>query len=156
MTIVSIHAPARGATGVVALGNALSQFQSTHPHGVRRIRWCMSSPAWSFNPRTRTGCDDGAWTSADEIPVFQSTHPHGVRRRAAFAGELLRRFQSTHPHGVRRWAIMGGTCRKKVSIHAPARGATFSFFDDCFGIGFQSTHPHGVRQSPTRPWPRRY
>ena len=79
---ISIHAPAWGATfrcldfvdeGVhfnprTRMGcdralflrlAAFSQFQSTHPHGVRLM------PVSGF-----TGC-----------PQFQSTHPHGVRRR---------------------------------------------------------------------------
>ena len=33
---VSIHAPARGATGFSGGSGAAVQFQSTHPHGVRR------------------------------------------------------------------------------------------------------------------------
>ena len=34
------------------------EFQSTHPHGVRRVRLatCIICE-WSFNPRTHTGCD---------------------------------------------------------------------------------------------------
>ena len=32
---VSIHAPARGATGPYSSSSALASFQSTHPHGVR-------------------------------------------------------------------------------------------------------------------------
>ena len=35
-TIVSIHAPARGATAARVRLEALEKFQSTHPHGVRR------------------------------------------------------------------------------------------------------------------------
>ena len=54
---VSIHAPTRGATGTYHSDVASSEFQSTHPHGVR-LPPTGSSDSWpSFNPRTHTGCD---------------------------------------------------------------------------------------------------
>ena len=55
---VSIHAPAWGATDLAArVLVELQEFQSTHPHGVRRsyINDIISDR------------------------LFQSTHPHGVR-----------------------------------------------------------------------------
>jgi len=77
---VSIHAPAWGATFKEPMINAYQTFQSTHPHGVRRVHVThirnafgvsIHAPAWgatvddlyngtlvfSFNPRTRMGCD---------------------------------------------------------------------------------------------------
>ena len=57
--IVSIHAPARGATRL--LGNdrvVIALFQSTPPHGGRRRRPSATpSVPPSFNPRPRTGGD---------------------------------------------------------------------------------------------------
>ena len=38
---VSIHAPARGATKLAGCLRPLSQFQSTHPHGVRLLMLCI-------------------------------------------------------------------------------------------------------------------
>ena len=58
--IVSIHAPAWGATQPERHKPLHLQFQSTHPHGVRRI--CPSPAVLSR--------------------LFQSTHPHGVRLSA--------------------------------------------------------------------------
>ena len=55
---VSIHAPARGATPSIAVDVVPYEFQSTHPHGVRRV------------------CNNTACIQV----VFQSTHPHGVRQ----------------------------------------------------------------------------
>ncbi len=98
-------------------------FQSTHPHGVRRIRECAMYVRQQF----------------------QSTHPHGVRLPLRIGWLRVREFQSTHPHGVRhlhcailRYKVsfnprtrMG--CDRTwgldwdfyfVSIHAPAWGAT--------------------------------
>ena len=100
--MVSIHAPAWGATAIKTLYPVYSKFQSTHPHGVRRQSRCRHA------------------TAAE----FQSTHPHGVRRDgtdyirqtvsvsihapawgapqyAAEWVEELYKFQSTPPHGVR-------------------------------------------------------
>ena len=54
---VSIHAPTRGATLTEAQRKWADEFQSTHPHGVRR----------------RCSWNCFLWT------MFQSTHPHGVR-----------------------------------------------------------------------------
>ena len=145
--MVSIHAPTRGATANKDGKDENNEFQSTHPHGVRR---CLPSHAppitkfqsthphgvrlpsdtrsftllSGFNPRTHTGCDARLKKEMAELVVFQSTHPHGVRRK--FAGSIMAgvQFQSTHPHGVRPYP------------RAEASG----------GGMFQSTHPHGVRQ----------
>ena len=103
-----------------------SEFQSTHPHGVR-----LTYVA-----------------DFDEVEMFQSTHPHGVRQRLEFHPfrlimvsihaptrgatdahnsklDVNYEFQSTHPHGVR----LGDSAIENpffaVSIHAPTRGATF-------------------------------
>ena|GEM_PF-5063036 len=56
-------------------------FQYTHPRGVRQNRYYDGQLEWSFNTRTRAGCDTG------------------VR--------------------IETWMGI------EVSIHAPARGATF-------------------------------
>ena len=81
----------------------MDMFQSTHPHGVRLLGPYLDYPFVAcFNPRTHTGCDNG-------IPL---------------------RFQMFY-----------------VSIHAPTRGATVGnryLFPFC-RAKFQSTHPHGVR-----------
>ena len=44
-------------------------------------------------------------------------------------------FQSTHPHGVRLEKHQNGR-RFKVSIHAPARGATWCMCDETGEKGF--------------------
>ena len=37
--------------------NLAVEFQSTHPHGVRRTEVVTPPEVRSFNPRTRMGCD---------------------------------------------------------------------------------------------------
>ena len=101
---VSIHAPTRGATVERARKDGGQVFQSTHPQGVRRqvfrrVQWCQC-----FNPRTHKGCDNAF-----------------VRNKVADA-----EFQSTHPQGVRRSVTTDIHRTKRVSIHAPTRGATLT------------------------------
>ena len=147
-----------------------SKFQSTHPRGVRR-RWSWASlkMAFSFNPRTRVGCDmlarvsfpPSTWfqsthprgvrrlTSLTVNPhlLFQSTHPRGVRRASLSTASTIHLFQSTHPRGVRRPRTAARFPESPVSIHAPAWGATCNLIAQvCFEGMFQSTHPRGVRQ----------
>ena len=122
--IVSIHAPARGATlererlaimkefqsthphgvrhATLVQINAAQMFQSTHPHGVRQKRHLSTLPNRCFNPRTRTGCDENGWFF-DKESVQVSIH--APARGATFS------------------AIIAAECLS-VSIHAPARGAT--------------------------------
>ena len=141
---VSIHAPAWGATSPYLVRVfSTRRFQSTHPRGVRHVtrsryrRHALVSihaPVWgatptttllmktivSFNPRTRVGCDSRAICQLFRIVRFQSTHPRGVRRCHSICCRL----------------------RYKVSIHAPAWGATTLFFlqKPVYAV-FQSTHP---------------
>ena len=55
--VISIHAPARGATCSVQFFQTHQSFQSTHPRGVRLyFKSCLICTN-DFNPRTREGCD---------------------------------------------------------------------------------------------------
>ena len=100
-------------------------FQSTHPHGVRlgEVWFCWLGRHGGFNPRTHTGCDSRSYTQH----VFIMVSIHAPTRGATLHGPVLRR-------GIR------------VSIHAPTRGATPRYpSPPPPTIEFQSTHPHGVR-----------
>jgi len=80
--MVSIHAPARGATWqifrLVCLGDC-------------------------FNPRTRTGCDQETSGQSD---TGKGVSIHAPARGATIIEDalpvIIPKFQSTHPHGVRR------------------------------------------------------
>ena len=126
----------------------------------QRLFVSIHAPAWgatprpltgflrhkSFNPRTRVGCD----------------------RRLPRPNSLLYWFQSTHPRGVRLAVLHLPAQLVRVSIHAPAWGATAAAharrhalcgFNPRTRVGcdirgdkefggdnwFQSTHPRGVR-----------
>ena len=123
---VSIHAPAWGATRQLTTSSSMAaRFQSTHPRGVRPARISavliyravsIHAPAWGaterrwqdvetsscFNPRTRVGCDTIQFII---IWFFSSFNPRTrVGCDVRTAG---------------KWAV-----GRRVSIHAPAWGAT--------------------------------
>ena len=102
--------------------------------------------------------------------MFQSTHSRGVRLRVLVRAYSIQPFQSTHPRGVRQIFKKLKKRLDKVSIHAPAWGATsmalflhinilVSIHAPAWGatgmfpivfcgmIGVQSTHPRGVRHA---------
>ena len=144
--LVSIHAPARGATQRATLM-------------ILRNEVSIHAPARGATRRQ---------ASHSQSVLFQSTHPRGVRRRRCGYHHYSHRFQSTHPRGVRPALLVdvlrprlvsihaparGATGRRgeltlvsRVSIHAPARGATLCRAAGRMWLcGFQSTHPRGVR-----------
>ena len=53
-------------------------------------------------------------------------------------------FQFTHPRGV-RFIVDALREERRVSIHAPARGAMNKVWVARADLGFQFTHPRGVR-----------
>ena len=169
-TGVSIHAPAWGATSRPAVLWCGLWFQSTHPRGVRHPAPVLSGLSHArFNPRTRVGCD--AMRSLRMVlpavsihaPAWGATLRSCDACRCAWGFNPRTRvgcdtpgktytfeqclFQSTHPRGVRRLLLNISGFNIRVSIHAPAWGAT-SLDDGTVGeMGrFQSTHPRGVRQ----------
>ena len=104
--------------------NHLVMFQSTHPHGVRQTLFnliviyrsvSIHAPAWGA---TSLRLNWIAWV------MFQSTHPHGVRHVSQYGLSARPLFQSTHPHGVRLNRRYLENIALRVSIHAPAWGAT--------------------------------
>ncbi len=104
---VSIHAPARGATPA----------RNARGHNLR-----------GFNSRAREGRDRATAFRRVEVAEFQFTRPRGARRGAKRAGPQPARFQFTRPRGARLVGVRT-PCNGGVSIHAPARGATFRCLD---------------------------
>ena len=143
---VSIHAPARGAT-CVAASIRKHRVVSIHApaRGATRDHCQAPGDCCRFNPRARTGRDPIT------VPLltggtFQSTRPHGARRGFTLRHRPFLRFQSTRPHGARHQSCARRYPGSLVSIHAPARGATFKPRDSAASLSFQSTRPHGARR----------
>ena len=80
-----------------------------------------------FNPHTHERCDMINTNDIAYAVMFQSTHPRGVRHFPDSIVHHAIMFQSTHPRGVRHTNKMDRHEDSKVSIHAPARGATTSW-----------------------------
>ena len=106
-------------------GRNFNEFQSTHPHGVRRYLSAQRK----------------------HLLLFQSTHPHGVRppynrvRRVPLHVSIHAPTRGATYHVVQLGQL------HFVSIHAPTRGATTLMLRSTKQRRFQSTHPHGVRPS---------
>ena len=101
---VSIHAPARGATRGDNLDHKRPQVSI---HAPARGATSLSS-------------------ALAALKSFQSTRPHGARRDNQAGTTVDELFQSTRPHGARRGPTPLHRFAGAVSIHAPARGATFA------------------------------
>ena len=79
VVLISIHAPARGATPDPSTGVILSIFQSTLPRGERRHNHFSIFQRHDFNPRSREGSDSADADSSARTDRFQSTLPRGER-----------------------------------------------------------------------------
>ena len=143
---VSIHAPTWGATIKPESKYRPFKFQSTHPHGVRRVKTVkgmdynivsIHAPTWGatygtirltlhsrcFNPRTHMGCDI----------IFCNCN-------------LWWKIVSIHaPTWGATYTCICASTGLVVSIHAPTWGATNISVEFMPIRQFQSTHPHGVR-----------
>ena len=102
-------------------------FQSTRPRGARPVllerHGCLRK---RFNPRARVGRDDGHGPTR---PRVQGFNPRArVGRDVGFTDSTGGRsaFQSTRPRGARLGMASRPPVGRRVSIHAPAWGATIS------------------------------
>ena len=124
---ISIHAPARGATGRARQAGQRIRFQSTLPRGERRPEDGFLIELKNFNPRSREGSDASSLSSSGRPMDFNPRSREG----SDFFGFLQLRFV-------------------RISIHAPARGATKIRDATQRMTVFQSTLPRGERRTPGR------
>ena len=169
--LISIHAPAWGATTALQRSFINILFQSTLPHGERPTSVRCVSPFLGFQSTLPHGERHNSAPYRLSHGRFQSTLPHGERHDrphfghphlvisihapawerllAAYAFGVLVEFQSTLPHGERLHDRRELIVVEHISIHAPAWGAT----PYAAALGnvyeFQSTLPHGERQTPS-------
>ena len=112
------------------------RFQSTLPRGERPL--CkIRTPPWrtDFNPRSREGSDLPLHLLHFLNQEFQSTLPRGERLLPSPFLCFEKLFQSTLPRGERPRPDFGRSSASEISIHAPARGATFELPDQSFELG---------------------
>ncbi len=100
---ISIHAPAKGAT------NSRRRFKRFN---------------FDFNPRSREGSDGSYLFYSILFYIFQSTLPRRERHRCECVIDTLQKFQSTLPRRERQTVYSLKRQAYRISIHAPAKGAT--------------------------------
>ena len=121
--LVSIHAPARGAT----------------------VQFCEIPFLLGFNPRTREGCD---FEQSFSCYLAALVSIHAPARGATPVFFYILFYGKVSIHAPARGATKTPDVsfdKLKVSIHAPARGATPNGVIPPAPWEFQSTHPRGVR-----------
>ena len=122
--IISIHAPARGATIAFADYRGLKSISIHAPaRGATQAWRCAPWIYPHFNPRSREGGDTRGQDYNTCQIIFQSTLPRVER---LFVNAVVDR-------------------ALKISIHAPARGATDLQYTHWCEKEFQSTLPRGER-----------
>ena len=167
---VSIHAPARGATpprrsdrGVWHSFNPRAragsdsrcrrcpcpsrEFQSTRPRGERHtIRKHNRDGAPVSIHAPARGATKPFCAANFERKSFQSTRPRGERPMAPMRRSSEFRFNPRARAGSDNRFVPSYDALAEVSIHAPARGATFAnAISTHFSLMFQSTRPRGER-----------
>ena len=147
---VSIHAPAGGATSLGSTMTLLSMsFNPRTRMGCDSTRVPLQTGMLRFNPRTRRGCDNVEAAMYAIYSKFQSTHPQGVRRlKIAYSPPAPSCFNPRTRRGCDQPPHLQRPCQcrfnprtrrgcdsdsakwmfivLKVSIHAPAGGATLA------------------------------
>ncbi len=98
-----------------------------------------------FYPRSRKGSDTGRGGGSMWFKGFLSTLPQGERRTFTIIIPFSGSFLSTLPQGERLPSAAHIVIAPTISIHAPARGATFSGFLLADSPAFLSTLPQGER-----------
>ena len=145
LSIISIHAPAKGATSVVVIGANISAisihapakgattlfsfsftnviFQSTLPRRERPTIDPKQYTLLNFNPRSREGSDNRPEYNQSKHYKFQSTLPRRERQTSSASGNHGADFnprsrEGSDPLMLRYYRLY------QISIHAPAKGAT--------------------------------
>ena len=142
-----------------------SEFQSTHPCGVRSacnvtfIYYFVSihAPVWGaklvnthnktilgFNPRTRVGCEMFSTITSIKNKVSIHAPVWGANAHILMTWFYCL-FQSTHPCGVRSTVLIPMACTGAFQFTHPCGVRTVSTFMKPAIALFQSTHPCGVR-----------
>jgi len=130
--------------------NVLMSFNPRARRGRDNLQTSAISFILRFNPRARRGRDTSFWFNSISECQFQSTRPQGARLTNVSLSTGLAAFQSTRPQGARPRTRKRKPTLARVSIHAPAGGATQVSNICYFCIRFQSTRPQGARPFGSR------
>ena len=101
-----------------------NKFQSTLPRGERHGSSIIKDHSLNFNPRSREGSDAFRIFTPPCSLIFQSTLPRGERQVLLDQAGDDRNISIHAPARGATYSVPGSADRSKISIHAPARGAT--------------------------------
>ena len=144
LAVISIRAPARGATRHVKNVVEQLEFQSALPRGERHFTCRLKGSCINISIRAPTRGATQIDRSIDVNLIFQSALPRGERHRLT---DLLTLTLYFNPRSHE-----GSDCRSRhgiqkytISIRAPTRGATPVLQPLSRSIVFQSALPRGER-----------
>ena len=124
LSMISIHAPTRGATMLLRETPVNSRFQSTLPRGERPPVSRGCSNFCNFNPRSHEGSDRKAESKCSGNQRFQSTLPRGERRLGSLSSNTFLHDFNPRSHEGSDMDLQSYEECGIISIHAPTRGAT--------------------------------
>ena len=122
-TLISIHAPARGATMCDRNNSNTYRFQSTLPRGERHCKSADVFTVYHFNPRSREGSDAGFPQMISPTFDFNPRSREGSDRTAGYLLGSIKNFNPRSREGSDLYFCLNAHI-SSISIHAPARGAT--------------------------------
>ena len=99
-SVISIHAPAKGATANWLLHPISGKFQSTLPRRERRFYMIHQRKYWNFNPRSREGSDYNDF-EVEKGSLISIHAPAKGATRKIWLLKILDLFQSTLPRRER-------------------------------------------------------
>ena len=122
-------------------------FQSTLPRGERQlIHNSCDVFLFNFNPRSREGSD---WFGMIDFLLPLDFNPRSREGSDLLSDSFPLRIRDFNPRSREGSDIRIKNHRLQhiISIHAPARGATFCNFPNLYATQFQSTLPRGERRA---------
>ena len=116
---------AGGDSGLLSAGPASLSFNPRPRAGGDWLGMTPGGKTGCFNPRPRAGGDRPESMPRRQPMEFQSTPPRGGRLRLSCYARVAQDGFNPRPRAGGDGAAYGMTVEEFVSIHAPARGATF-------------------------------
>ena len=127
LNLVSIHAPTKGATRMILRLLLLYRFQSTLLRKERRTAADIAHGCIQFQSTLLRKERLSHKEPAKSILKFQSTLLRKERLLSGYTAYAKRQFQSTLLRKERLQYSSKLPCQQKVSIHAPTKGATWTY-----------------------------
>ena len=143
--VISIRAPARGATVGLPTDCRASVFQSALPRGERLDVLVRSALTFVFQSALPRGERRRAHPCITCSGAFQSALPQGERLGCRSAALYAKNFNPRSREGS-DFNSYGMRQSLNISIRAPARGATGAFLLGKYVFPFQSALPRGERR----------